>query len=98
MLCDALILNLKPRIETISFLKCYFIYFYYYFVLYSRHLLGNNGLVEVEDSVDLSLGFPRYILFPASLQLGVSQSMASKLQQFWRPSASAFLRYIISLA
>jgi hypothetical protein len=38
--------------------------------LYSRHLLGNNGLVEVEDGVDLSLGFPRYIhLFLTSLQL-----------------------------
>jgi hypothetical protein len=42
--------------------------------LYSRHLLGNNGLVEVEDGVDLSLGFPRYIhLFPASLQLGLKK-------------------------
>jgi hypothetical protein len=59
-------LNLKPRKGTISLLKSYFINLY--FELYSRHLLGNNGLVEVEDSVDLSLGFPRYIhLFPASL-------------------------------
>ncbi len=63
MLCNTLLLNLKPRKGTISLLKSYFIHLY--FELYSRHLLGNNGLVEMEDGVDLTLGFPRYILFPA---------------------------------